>query len=76
MHTLRTQAAALGSTVAIILPQLLCTPTPHNVYLHDLMDYRYRFDVKKDGTWENRKTFAYVAAGIPDGKMRNHSIYI
>ncbi|KAF7543401.1 hypothetical protein G7Z17_g10768 [Cylindrodendrum hubeiense] len=27
----------------------------------------YRFDVKKDGTWENRKTFAYVAAGIPDG---------
>ncbi|KAH6887108.1 lactonohydrolase [Thelonectria olida] len=27
----------------------------------------YRFDVKKDGTWENRKTFAYVPAGVPDG---------
>lgn len=41
-----------------------------------LMDYRYRFDVKKDGTWENRKTFAYVAAGIPDGKMTSPSVYI
>ncbi|KAG5657790.1 hypothetical protein KAF25_007823 [Fusarium avenaceum] len=27
----------------------------------------YRFDVQKDGTWENRKTFAYVAARLPDG---------
>ncbi|KAI5459010.1 evolved D-lactonohydrolase [Mariannaea sp. PMI_226] len=27
----------------------------------------YRFDVKKDGTWENRKTFAYVSSGVPDG---------
>ncbi|KAM5386604.1 hypothetical protein ACJZ2D_000567 [Fusarium nematophilum] len=27
----------------------------------------YQFDVNKDGTWENRKTFAYVAAGVPDG---------
>lgn len=41
-----------------------------------LMNYSYRFDVKKDGTWENRKTFAYVAAGIPDGKMRNPSVHI
>ncbi|KAK7424595.1 hypothetical protein QQZ08_008605 [Neonectria magnoliae] len=27
----------------------------------------YSFDVNKDGTWQNRKTFAYVAAFIPDG---------
>ncbi|KAM0543441.1 hypothetical protein ACHAPJ_012305 [Fusarium lateritium] len=27
----------------------------------------YRFDVQEDGTWENRKTFAYVAARLPDG---------
>jgi gluconolactonase len=27
----------------------------------------YSFDVNKDGTWENRKTFAYVPSGIPDG---------
>jgi hypothetical protein len=28
----------------------------------------YRFDVMEDGTFENRKTFAYVSPGIPDGK--------
>ncbi|KAI8938502.1 hypothetical protein NX059_004392 [Plenodomus lindquistii] len=27
----------------------------------------YSFDVKHDGTWENRKTFAYTAAFVPDG---------
>ncbi|KAK7953725.1 lactonohydrolase [Apiospora saccharicola] len=27
----------------------------------------YRFDVKEDGTWDNRKTFAYVSSGVPDG---------
>ncbi|KAF4983926.1 hypothetical protein FDECE_17191 [Fusarium decemcellulare] len=27
----------------------------------------YQFDVNKDGTWQNRKTFAYVASFIPDG---------
>ncbi|KAG7003287.1 Six-bladed beta-propeller, TolB-like [Fusarium oxysporum f. sp. vasinfectum] len=27
----------------------------------------YRFDVQKDGTWENRKTFAFTAARLPDG---------
>ncbi|KAL1600873.1 hypothetical protein SLS59_005538 [Nothophoma quercina] len=27
----------------------------------------YSFDIAKDGTWENRKTFAYVPAFIPDG---------
>ncbi|KAF7550134.1 hypothetical protein G7Z17_g5907 [Cylindrodendrum hubeiense] len=27
----------------------------------------YQFDVIKDGTWQNRKTFAYVASFIPDG---------
>ncbi|KAJ5468767.1 SMP-30/Gluconolaconase/LRE-like region [Penicillium sp. IBT 31633x] len=27
----------------------------------------YRFDVNKDGTFENRKTFAFVNAGAPDG---------
>ncbi|KAJ5155326.1 hypothetical protein N7492_008129 [Penicillium capsulatum] len=27
----------------------------------------YRFDVKKDGTLENRKTFAFVNSGAPDG---------
>ncbi|QKX54149.1 uncharacterized protein TRUGW13939_01233 [Talaromyces rugulosus] len=27
----------------------------------------YRFDVVEDGTLENRKTFAYVSPGIPDG---------
>ncbi|KAJ5514964.1 SMP-30/Gluconolaconase/LRE-like region [Penicillium fimorum] len=27
----------------------------------------YRFDVKADGTFENRKTFAFVHSGAPDG---------
>ncbi|KAL2198868.1 hypothetical protein P885DRAFT_32610 [Corynascus similis CBS 632.67] len=27
----------------------------------------YRYDVKEDGTLENRKTFAYVTPGLPDG---------
>lgn len=27
----------------------------------------YRFDVQEDGTFDNRKTFAYVASGVPDG---------
>ncbi|KAF4487997.1 gluconolactonase [Fusarium agapanthi] len=27
----------------------------------------YRFDVQKDGTWGNRKTFAFTAARLPDG---------
>ncbi|KAF4854577.1 Gluconolactonase [Colletotrichum siamense] len=27
----------------------------------------YSFDVNEDGTWENRKTFAYTASFIPDG---------
>ena len=27
----------------------------------------YRFDVADDGTFDNRKTFAYVSSGIPDG---------
>ncbi|KAF3811760.1 hypothetical protein GCG54_00014512 [Colletotrichum gloeosporioides] len=27
----------------------------------------YRYNVEEDGTWENRKTFAYVSPGIPDG---------
>ncbi|KAH6967717.1 lactonohydrolase [Ilyonectria robusta] len=27
----------------------------------------YSFDVNADGTWQNRKTFAYVASFIPDG---------
>ncbi|OTB20072.1 hypothetical protein K445DRAFT_52357 [Daldinia sp. EC12] len=27
----------------------------------------YRFDVQEDGTWDNRKLFAYVDTGVPDG---------
>ncbi|KAG5803080.1 hypothetical protein H9Q74_012308 [Fusarium xylarioides] len=27
----------------------------------------YRFDVQKDGTWDNRQTFAFTAARLPDG---------
>lgn len=27
----------------------------------------YSYDVKEDGTWENRKTFAFVSSFIPDG---------
>ncbi|OHE98504.1 D-lactonohydrolase [Colletotrichum orchidophilum] len=27
----------------------------------------YRFDVKEDGTWENRKIFAHTSARLPDG---------
>jgi gluconolactonase len=27
----------------------------------------YRYDVKEDGTLENRKTFAFVTPGVPDG---------
>jgi gluconolactonase len=29
----------------------------------------YSFDVAKDGTFGNRKTFAYVPSGIPDGLL-------
>jgi gluconolactonase len=28
----------------------------------------YRYDVQEDGTWENRKTFAYINARAPDGR--------
>lgn len=34
----------------------------------------YSFDVKEDGTFENRKTFAYVPSFIPDG-MQWHRLY-
>ncbi|KAJ3577587.1 hypothetical protein NPX13_g2980 [Xylaria arbuscula] len=27
----------------------------------------YRYDVESDGTWSNRRTFAHIHAGIPDG---------
>ncbi|KAI0485131.1 hypothetical protein GGR56DRAFT_616961 [Xylariaceae sp. FL0804] len=27
----------------------------------------YRYDVQEDGTWENRKTFAYTDSGVADG---------
>ncbi|KAK7748105.1 hypothetical protein SLS53_001357 [Cytospora paraplurivora] len=27
----------------------------------------YRYDVKSDGTFDNRKTFAFVDSGVPDG---------
>lgn len=27
----------------------------------------YRFNVQEDGTWDNRKTFAFVNSGVPDG---------
>lgn len=30
---------------------------------------RYRFEVNKDGTWDNRKTFAFIDSGVPDGKL-------
>ena len=30
----------------------------------------YQFDVNEDGTWQNRKTFAYVPSFIPDGPLR------
>lgn len=30
----------------------------------------YSFDVAEDGTWQNRKTFAYVASFIPDGMFQ------
>ncbi|CAG8932842.1 unnamed protein product [Penicillium salamii] len=29
--------------------------------------YSYRYDVKEDGTFENRKLFAFVNSGAPDG---------
>lgn len=32
--------------------------------------YSYRYDVKEDGTFENRKLFAFVNSGAPDGKLR------
>lgn len=31
--------------------------------------YSYRYDVKEDGTFENRKVFAFVTSGAPDGKF-------
>ncbi|KAF3766187.1 calcium-dependent phosphotriesterase [Cryphonectria parasitica EP155] len=27
----------------------------------------YRFDIQSDGTWDNRKIFAFVDSGVPDG---------
>ncbi len=29
----------------------------------------YRFNVMKDGTFENRKTFAFIDTNIPDGTI-------
>jgi hypothetical protein len=29
----------------------------------------YSYDVQEDGTFDNRKTFAYVSPGVPDGKL-------
>lgn len=34
----------------------------------------YQFDVNKDGTWQNRKTFAYVASFIPDGRLQSSTL--
>ncbi|KAI0129442.1 D-lactonohydrolase [Xylariales sp. AK1849] len=41
----------------------------HGFFGYNLSDPAsiYRFDVKEDGTFDNRKTFAFVAAGVPDG---------
>ncbi|KAM0807037.1 hypothetical protein AB5N19_07376 [Seiridium cardinale] len=35
----------------------------------------YRFDVMPDGTFENRKLFAYVNSGIPDGKILSTCVH-
>ncbi|KAK9797630.1 hypothetical protein SCARD494_03459 [Seiridium cardinale] len=35
----------------------------------------YRFDVMPDGTFENRKLFAYVNSGIPDGKILSSCVH-
>lgn len=33
-----------------------------------MIAHSYRFDVKEDGTLDNRKVFAFVSPGAPDGK--------
>jgi hypothetical protein len=37
--------------------------------------YSYCFDVPKDETWEDRKTFACVAARLPNGTSLTHLYY-
>lgn len=34
---------------------------------YNLANLSYRYDVKDDGTWDNRVTFAHVSPGFPDG---------
>lgn len=57
-------------TSAIISPPLhLCTCPlspflPNYIFWHSS---RYRYKVEDDGTFSNRKLFAYVSPGIPDG---------
>lgn len=40
------------------------------------MNGRYRFDVKEDGTWDNRKIFAFVDSGVPDGTHSQASNFL
>jgi len=43
--------------------------SPHPCEDAKLTYPRYRFTVLADGTWENRKTFAYIDSGVPDGNL-------
>lgn len=42
---------------------------PALVWRSHLTPSSYRFDVQKDGTFENRKTFAFTDINIPDGEI-------
>jgi sugar lactone lactonase YvrE len=37
---------------------------------HGLRLLSYRFNVAADGTFDNRKVFAYVDSGLPDGMTK------
>ena len=47
-----------------------CRPiTPAEADFHP----SYRFNIADDGTFENRKVFAHVTTGVPDGKSLSPS---
>ena len=58
-----------------------CRYSKNIIHANIVNRHRYRWDVQEDGTWENRKTFAFVDSGVPDGNSllalwRQYRIYI
>ncbi|UQC87149.1 D-lactonohydrolase [Colletotrichum lupini] len=59
--SLSSSAPHLLSSRTLTTPSLPKQSTPSNTH------HSYRFEVKEDGTFENRKIFAHTSARLPDG---------